>query len=321
MRHNRPFRLRPGETCGRISPACWRASLLGRMQAAAFVVALLSVFAAPASAQSGGGGAPSVDVALVLAVDVSRSMSFEELGIQRRGYAEAITSPEVLSAIGRGAHGRIAVTIFEWAGNFHAREIVPWTLIETEADARVVAARMLESETRGERRTSISGAIARAIALIEGVPYAADRLVIDISGDGPNNQGAPVTVLRDRAVALGITINGLPLMTTDGLSMLFSIPELDEYYRRCVIGGPGSFVVPVVAWDEFAEAVRRKLVLEIGGLSPGGGDPGADPADPWRGGGEARVLPAQFAAEPPYDCLIGEKLWEQRRWQFDLDSR
>ncbi len=272
--------------------------------------------------------APPVDVALVLAVDVSRSMSREELRIQRRGYAEAITSTEVLRAIFGGAHGRIAVTIFEWAGDHHAREIVPWTLIEATGDAQAIAARLLEEQSRAERRTSISGAIAQGVKLLEVVPFAAERHVIDVSGDGPNNQGLPVTLARDRAVERGITINGLPMMTRDGAGMLFGIDDLDVYYRNCVIGGPASFVVPVNGWDQFAEAVRRKLVLEIGGLVP------AAPDGPWRGpGGEpahvmpagytggGRITPVQLGNAAPYDCLIGEKIWNQRRWIFDGDSR
>ncbi|WP_244501797.1 DUF1194 domain-containing protein [Stappia sp. ES.058] len=245
----------------------------------------------------------AVDVALVLAVDVSRSMSHEEMRIQRRGYAAAISSPEVLRAIAQGPRGRIAVTLFEWAGDHHAREIVGWTMIETRADAEAVAAKLLSAYSQGERRTSISGGIDHAVGLLETMPYAAQRRVIDVSGDGPNNQGLPVTVARDAAVRKGITINGLPLMTEGGYGTIFNIPDLDEYYRRCVIGGPGAFMIPVDDWDQFAEAVRRKLVLEIGGLMP----PGVPDAD-------ARVMPAQFDFQPPYDCLVGEKIWRERGW-------
>ncbi|WP_037547421.1 DUF1194 domain-containing protein [Stappia stellulata] len=245
----------------------------------------------------------AVDVALVLAVDVSRSMSHEEMRIQRRGYADAISSPQVLRAISQGPHGRIAVTLFEWAADYHAREIVAWTVIETRADAQAIAATLLSQHSRGERRTSISGGIDHAVRLLEAVPFLADRRVIDVSGDGPNNQGLPVTMARDAAVRKGITINGLPLMTEGGYGSQFNIPDLDEYYRRCVIGGPGAFMIPVNDWDQFAEAVRRKLVLEIGALEP-------MPTATER----ARVMPAQFDFAPPYDCLIGEKIWRQRGW-------
>ena len=125
--------------------------------------------------------------------------------------------------------------------------------------------------------------------------------MIDVSGDGPNNAGGPVVPARDAALARGIIINGLPLMTTGGRGSYFNIPDLDRYYSRCVIGGPGSFMIPVNDWKQFPEAVRRKLVLEIGS----------------RELFQPRVIPAQFRFEEPYDCLIGEKKWLQRRWQFD----
>ena len=253
------------------------------------------VLAAPAR------GEERVDIALVLAVDVSRSMSLEELRIQREGYAAAIASPEVVRAIGEGAYRRIAVTLFEWANNSHAREIIGWTIIGNQADADAVSAALLADHSFGQRRTSISGAIDHAAGLLATVPYQADRHVIDISGDGPNNQGMPVTEARDRAIARGITINGLPMMTRDGFASQFHIEDLDRYYTKCVIGGPGAFMVPVNDWEQFAEAVRRKLVLEIGEVEM--------PAP--------KVIPAQFVLEEPYDCMIGERIWQQRGWQFD----
>ncbi|GAB4356518.1 MAG: DUF1194 domain-containing protein [Oricola sp.] len=243
-----------------------------------------------------------MDVALVLAVDVSRSMSPDELRIQREGYAAAIASPEVVRAVGQGGYRRIAVMLFEWANNTHAREIVGWTIIENQADADRVAGLLLATHSVGQRRTSISGAIEHASGLLQTAPYAADRMVIDISGDGPNNQGVPVTEARDEAVAMGFTINGLPMMTRGGIGSQFHIDDLDQYYAHCVIGGPGAFMVPVNDWNQFAEAVRRKLVLEIGDARP--------PAQP-------EVMKADFVLEEPYDCLIGEKIWQQRGWQFD----
>ena len=242
-----------------------------------------------------------VDVALVIAVDVSRSMSYEELRIQRKGYAAAIASPEVVRAIRDGVYGRIAITLYEWAADSYVHEIIGWTLIESQADAEAIAALLLSENSMGARRTSLSGAIRAGVKRLEAVPFSAERLVIDISGDGPNNQGVPVTMERDKAVAKGIIINGLPLMTSSGVGSAFNIPDLDVYYHRCVTGGPGSFVIPVTEWKEFPEAVRRKLVLEIGGVEQP----------------EPRVIPAQLFREEPYDCLIGEKIWQQRMWQFD----
>ncbi|ASP32259.1 DUF1194 domain-containing protein [Labrenzia sp. VG12] len=252
----------------------------------------------PASAQE------RVDVALVLAVDVSRSMSPEELQIQRQGYAAAIASPEVVRAINLGEHRRIALMMFEWANESHAREIVPWSVIETQADAQAFADKVLEDTTYGQRRTSISGAIRYASKLLDEAPYVATRRVIDISGDGPNNQGSPVTLARDAAVDRGYVINGLPLMTKGGIGFQFNIPDLDVYYRRCVIGGPTSFVIPVIEWAQFPDAVRRKLILEIGGRMP------YQPP---------RVMKAQITFEEPYDCLVGEKIWRRLREQYFWD--
>lgn len=259
-------------------------------------------------ASSGGQAREQVDVALVLAVDVSRSMSARELEIQRDGYAAALSHPDVIRAIGQGAYGRIAVTMFEWAGNNTIREVFDWTLVETGADADRLSAIVGKSQPVGMRRTSISGAILHALRRLEEAPVDGFRKVIDISGDGPNNQGQPVLAAREIALANRIVINGLPLMTSDGPGSGFNIADLDAYYSECVIGGPGSFLVPVTSWDQFPEAIRRKLILEIGGL----------PAM------EQSVVPAQASpgsgfrpSSEPYDCLIGEKIWQQRQWMFD----
>ena len=246
-------------------------------------------------------------MALVLAVDVSRSMSPRELTIQRDGYAAAINHPDVVRAIGQGAYGRIAVTMFEWAGDNAIRPVFDWTLVETAADADKLSATVRNSSPMGQRRTSISGAILHALKRLDDSPFDGFRQVIDISGDGPNNQGQPVIKAREVALARRIVINGLPLMTSDGFGGGFNIPDLDAYYGDCVIGGPGSFLVPVTSWDQFPEAIRRKLILEIGGLPPV----------------EQRVVPAQAmptqrlrTSAGSYDCLIGEKIWEQRQWMF-----
>lgn len=249
-----------------------------------------------------------VDVALVLAVDVSRSMSRSELTIQRDGYAAALNHPDVVRAISQGAYGRIAVTMFEWAGNSATREVFGWTLVETAQDADQLSETVRQSQPSGLRRTSISGAIQHALKLLDEGPFDGFRKVIDISGDGPNNQGQPVLDVREAALARRIVINGLPLMTRDGFDGGFNIPDLDTYYAECVIGGPGSFLVPVTSWDQFPEAIRRKLILEIGAMPPV----------------SESVIPAQAApaqrlrpSSEPYDCLIGEKIWQQRQWMFD----
>ncbi|MEL6794725.1 MAG: DUF1194 domain-containing protein, partial [Pseudomonadota bacterium] len=239
-----------------------------------------------------------VDVELFLAVDVSRSMTPRELEIQRRGYAEALASDEVVAAIGKGALARIALTYVEWAGRNDQRVVVPWTLIDGREAAEAFAAKISAHFDSAMRRTSISAAISHAAASFDGNGFASWRRVIDISGDGPNNDGRPVAWARNAALERGFVINGLPLMTREGMGAQWHLDDLDEYYRACVIGGPASFVVPVRRWEEFPMAVRLKLVQELAS-APSNGAPG--------------VTPATFheQAKPSYDCLIGEKIWER----------
>lgn len=209
-----------------------------------------------------------VDVALVLAVDASQSMDDEEQGIQRTGYVQALTSPEVLMAIGYGRHKRIAVAYFEW-GSFDQQVLVaPWAIIDSAESAAAFAQRITEAPRNNFQRTSISAALSYSDALLAGSGYAAARRVVDVSGDGPNNQGQVVTDLRDKLVSQGITINGLPIIVKDVTPMDWSpIPRLDVYYEECVIGGDGSFSIPVVGMGNFAAALKMKLVMEIAGLT------------------------------------------------------
>jgi len=233
-----------------------------------------------------------VDVELVLAVDVSRSMEPYELEIQRRGYAAALRSPEVHAAIARGPLGYVAITYVEWAG--HQRVIVPWRIVRTPEDARAFADALTVQFEDGFRRTSISGALDFAVQSIAGNIYKGLRRVIDVSGDGPNNLGPPVLEARARALSAGISINGLPLMTRrDGPTALWGIDDLDVYYENCVIGGPGAFALPVTDWADFEAAVTRKLILELAGRTP-----------------------EQLWRATAYNCLIGEQLWERNRSLF-----
>mgnify|MGYP001814393974 CR=1 FL=1 len=260
------------------------------MKHLALCLALLG--AAPAAATE-------VDVELALMVDVSRSMGPVELEIQRRGYAEALQSDQVVNVILNSFTGSIAVTYVEWAGYGLQREILPWTLIDSREAAQTASAALSKNVNSYMRRTSISGAIDYARDSIRTNDFQGLRQVIDISGDGPNNNGRPVTEARDAALAEGLVINGLPLMTEDGLTR-WSIADLDQYYATCVIGGPGAFMIPVLSWDDFPLAVRRKLVLEIVG-----------PPD---------VIFAQAnvgRTDTGYDCLIGEKLRRQREQFYD----
>lgn len=232
-----------------------------------------------------------VDLELVLAVDVSRSMTSREQEIQRRGYAEALLSEEVIGAIRSGGYGRIALTYIEWAGALLQTTIVDWTVIASREDAESFVARLAADVPDALRRTSISGAIDYSSGLFEGNGIAGLRRFIDISGDGPNNDGGYVLNSRDKAVGAGIVINGLPLMTREGMGAQWHLDDLDVYYRECVIGGTGAFVIPVLDWADFPQAVRRKLVLEIADLAPRNHDPGRP------------------VAAAGYDCLIGEKIW------------
>lgn len=239
-----------------------------------------------------------VDVELFLAVDVSRSMTEEELDIQRLGYAEALTSPDVLRAIQNGLIGRIAITYVEWAGTNAQRVVIPWQILSTAEHAEDIATTIATTHGSSMERTSLSGALDYAVRDFDGNGFVGLRRVIDISGDGPNNEGAPVLDARDAALAQGFILNGLPLMTEDVLSHIWGIPDLDTYYIRCVIGGPGSFVIPVSDWQAFAPAVKRKLILEISQIP-------------------SQIIPVQYTASDAYDCLIGEKNYEKNRRYFD----
>lgn len=236
-----------------------------------------------------------VDLELVLAVDISYSMDMDELALQRQGYVEAITSPEFIGAVRQGMLGRIAVTFIEWAGASDQRTVVPWMVVDGPQTAEDFAARIAESPIRRAQRTSISGALLYAREQFELSGFRAQRRVIDVSGDGANNQGRLVTEVRDELVAASIVINGLPLMLKRPNFHTLDIDVLDIYYEDCVIGGPGAFVITVRSHDEFRKAVRAKLVQEVAGLSP-------------------RVIPAQAAAPRAarVDCTIGERMWQER---------
>jgi hypothetical protein len=238
--------------------------------------------------------AAQVDVELVLAVDVSYSMDMDELAVQREGYAQAIVSKEFLQALKALPNGKISVTYFEWAASNDQKIIIPWRVIDGPETADAVAQEILRTPIRRASRTSISGAIYFAMPLFESNPYPGLRRVIDISGDGANNNGAPVTPARDEAVSKGIVINGLPIMVKDPSYSTMDIENLDWYYEDCVVGGPGSFVVAIKDREKFKEAIRTKLLLEVAGRTP-----------------ERRVIPVA-EKEPRVPCLIGEKMWQDR---------
>ena len=187
----------------------------------------------------------NVDAELVLAVDVSYSMDPDEQALQREGYITALTSREFLEALRHGMHAKVAVTYFEWAGANDQKIVVPWRLIDGSASAQAVADEIARAPYRRAYRTSISGALTFAVPLFEGSGYRGIRRIVDVSGDGANNQGMPVQTVRDEVVAQGITINGLPIMLKRPSAATMDIENLDVYYEDCVIGGPGAFVIPI----------------------------------------------------------------------------
>jgi hypothetical protein len=210
---------------------------------------------------------PSVNVELVIAVDVSYSMDMDEPAIQREGYAQAIVSKDFLQALRAGPGSKVAATYFEWSMSGDERIIIPWRVIDGPESADAVAAEIMKTPLRRGSSTSISGAINFAVQLFEENSYRGLRRVIDISGDGPNNDGAPVTGAR-AALAKGIIINGLPIMVKEPSYSTIDIENLDLYYEDCVIVGPGAFVMMIKDREKFQEAIRTKLVLEVAGLTP-----------------------------------------------------
>ena len=205
-----------------------------------------------------------VDLELVLAVDVSASMDESEQRLQRLGYVAAFRAPPVIAAIQSGRYARIAVAFVEWADADHQILVMPWTLVDGTTSGEQVAGALASAPFTRAFGTSIAGAITFSSELFADNGFAGTRLAIDISGDGPNNVGPPLLPARDAAVARGITINGLPIMTRVGWPTgLYSISDLDLYFRDCVIGGPDAFIVVVKRRAELAEAIERKLVMEI----------------------------------------------------------
>jgi len=240
------------------------------------------------------GGATAVDSEVVLAVDVSYSMDPDEQHLQREGYVQALTSREFMAALRGGPNARIAISYFEWANVGDQKVLLPWRLIDGPEAAGAVADELAAAPYRRAARTSISGALMFAQSLFESSGYRGIRRVIDVSGDGANNNGPPVTLVRDDVLAKGTTINGLPIMLKKPNLMAMDIEDLDIYYEDCVIGGPGAFVIAIKEREKFTEAIRNKLVQEVAGrtLAP-------------------RVTPAAANA-PRISCTIGEQKWRER---------
>jgi hypothetical protein len=224
-------------------------------------IAALSALIASSSVFSARKGVPfEVDLRLVLAVDVSSSMTEDKRLLQRERYARALRSPDVLWAIKSGRHGPIAITLFEWGGPNYQRVVVPWTVIADQEDAEAFANAVAGHSSSSEGLTSISAALSFAADLLQSGFVWGGRQVVDVSGDGPDNAGPPIQPARDALLRSGVTINGL----------VIALPRrsyyVESYYEGCVIGGPGAFLLSVTDTAEFERAIRRKLAIEITGV-------------------------------------------------------
>jgi hypothetical protein len=254
-------------------------------------LAFCGLLAAPVSTPA----APArnyVDVQLILAVDVSRSMDFMEQQVQRDGYVAAFRSAEVQKAIASGAYGRIAVTYIEWSSADYQQVLIPWRIIGDDEDAIGFADDLAGAPLEVDRSTSISAGLAFAASAFLTSGLDSDRRTIDVSGDGPNNDGPALPLVRETLLAQGININGLPILFNP-TPMLVALGPISvaDYYEDCVIGGPGAFVIPIRALADFAPAIQRKLVMEIVAVQP-------------------MVVPVvdTSAERPKIDCVMAERL-------------
>ena len=214
-------------------------------------------------------GREYVDLELVLAVDVSSSIDEFEARRQRNGHVAALADPEVISAIQSGGYGRIAVIYLEWADADFQRVVAPWTVIETEADAQAFAALLATSPFVSGRRTAIGAAINSSVELVDTNAYEGVRQVIDLSGDGPQKSGPSLVQARADAEVRNITINGLPIQSERQSPFRPTVSiDVAEYFENNVITGPGAFISPSNEHEDFVDALRRKLIIEIAGLDP-----------------------------------------------------
>jgi hypothetical protein len=218
----------------------------------AVLVSLVLLMVAPRASER-----QPVDTAIVLAADVSASMSMEHLKLQREAYAAALEDPAFMGAVRSGPHGRIALAYFEFSGQHDQRPILPWIIISTPADAARAAHAMRAVPNAMGGPTAVGAAINYAVGLLLDYGGEMGRAVIDVSGDGPTNDGPSSSVARDRAVQLGATINGLPIANP-------SEPDTVRHYREEVIGGPGAFLIEARGMQDFGGALRQKLILELG---------------------------------------------------------
>jgi hypothetical protein len=273
---------------------------------------IFTIFAAVLAMTAPASSKEYADLELVIATDVSRSIDSDEARLQRRGIAAAFRSKQVIDAIESGVLQRIAVAYIDYSSRNWNKILIDWRIIRDQKSAYAFADTLLKSELTFGRRTSISDALEQAAQLIDGNDIEGTRRVIDVSGDGPNNFGRLVDQVRDETIAKRITINGLPIMNErNNVFSRYNLPDLDNYYRGCVIGGPGAFLVMARDFKDFARAIRKKLILEIAGLAP------APPNNFNRGGFiRAQIAPAQNVRPAPNGytyakgCDIGERMRE-----------
>ncbi len=225
------------------------------------------IFAAAALVPAAASAAEKVDLLLVLAADVSRSVDTAKFQLQREGYAAAVSDPRVLDAVRSGRNGRIGLTYIEWSGVGSQRVVINWMTLGDAESAKGFGDRLLEAPRSFADRTSISGAIEFAMVQLARAPYESVRRTIDVSGDGTNNAGRDVALARDEAVAQGVTINGLVILSATPLPWNpdHTNPPggLDHYYRNNVVGGPGAFVLVAKDFNSFGEAIIEKMIAEV----------------------------------------------------------
>ena len=244
------------------------------------------------------GSGLAVDVELVFAVDISYSMDRVEQQLQREGYVQALLSPDFHAALKSNLYGKIAIAYMQWASYTDQDVLLDWTVIDSPESAVAAAEKLRHAPYRRAQRTSISGAIDASMKLFQDNGFNGTRQVLDVSGDGPNNNGRVVTQARDEALETGVTINGLPLVGIREWLSPADIKELDIYYEDCVIGGPESFMIPITSAKNFVDATRTKLIREIASLPV-----------PMI---EALPIRKVQAKQPRISCTIGESLWRGR---------
>jgi Protein of unknown function (DUF1194) len=243
-----------------------------------------------------------VDVALVIATDVSYSVDDNEAEFQRQGAIAAFRDPDVVKAIEAGALRRIAVAYLDFSSYGSTRLVVGWHVVHDAASAEAFADALAAQRRTYGIETSISSGVELGMQLLDSASYRATKRIIDVSGDGPNNEGRRIDWARDEAVKRGIIINGLPIMTEADKTDIYYLPDLDKYYAGCVIGGPGAFVQVAKGFQDLKRAIRRKLILEISSASS-----------------RARVIPARAEGHAPFamhenrfvyekGCDIGERM-------------